>query len=103
MKKMDIWKGDTVEVRKPIVSSNPDEVLFLNASRSGIFVKEAEHNTYLKKGDSVGKVIDPLNGRILENVVSPEDGLLFTIREYPVVDEGSLMARILKTNGKQGD
>lgn len=103
MKKMDIWNGDTVEVRKPIVSSNPDEVLFLNASRSGIFVKEAEHNTYLKKGESVGKVIDPLNGRILEDVVSPEDGLLFTIREYPVVDEGSLMARILKTNGKQGD
>lgn len=98
MKNMGIWTGDTISVRTPIVSSNPDEVLFLNASRSGIFIKDAQHNTYLKKGDSVGKVIDPLNGTILEDVTSPEDGLLFTIREYPVVDEGSLMARILKTD-----
>lgn len=98
MKNMGIWTGDTISVRTPIVSSDPDEVLFLNASRSGIFIKDARHNTCLKKGDSVGKVIDPLNGTILENVTSPEDGLLFTIREYPVVDEGSLMARILKTD-----
>lgn len=97
MKNMGIWTGDTISVRTPILSSDPDEVLFLNASRSGIFIQDALHNTYLKKGDSVGKVVDPLNGTILENVVSPEDGLLFTIREYPVVDEGSLMARILKT------
>lgn len=97
MKNMGIWTGDTISVKTPILSSDPDEVLFLNASRSGIFIQDALHNTYLKKGDSVGKVIDPLNGTILENVVSPEDGLLFTIREYPVVDEGSLMARILKT------
>ena len=25
-----------------------------------------------------------------------KSGLLFTIREYPVVDEGSLLARIIK-------
>ncbi|MDO4314083.1 MAG: M14 family metallopeptidase [Eubacteriales bacterium] len=103
MKKLDIWSGETMPVREPIVSSDSDEVLFLNAARSGIFVKEAEHNTYLKKGDSVGKVIDPLTGTILEDVVSPEDGLLFTIREYPVVDEGSLMARILKIQERQGE
>ena len=66
-------------------------------------MQEARHNTYLKKGDSIGKVIDPLEGTVLEDVVSPEDGLLFTIREYPVVDEGSLMARILRTKERQED
>ena len=103
MKDLDIWSGETGEVRESIVSSNPEEVMFLNASRSGIFVKEAEYNTYLKKGDSVGKVVDPLTGTVLEDVVSPEDGLLFTIREYPVVDEGSLMARILKTGERKAE
>ena len=103
MKDLDIWSGETGEVREAIVSSNPEEVMFLNASRSGIFVKEAEYNTYLKKGDSVGKVVDPLTGTVLEDVVSPEDGLLFTIREYPVVDEGSLMARILKTGERKAE
>ena len=102
MKSEGIWKGETAPARKPIVSSDPDEVLFLNASCAGIFIQDAVHNTYLKKGDSIGKVVDPLQGNILEDVVSPADGLLFTIREYPVVDEGSLMARILKTKkGKE--
>ena len=103
MKKLGIWQGEVKPVRKPIISSDPDEVFFLNASRSGIFIQEARHNTYLKKGQSVGKVIDPLNGTVLEDVVSPEDGLLFTIREYPVVDEGSLMARILRRTEKEAD
>ena len=103
MKTLGIWQGEVGEIRKPVVSADPEEVFFLNASRSGIFVQEARHNTYLKKGDSIGKVIDPLEGTVLEDVVSPEDGLLFTIREYPVVDEGSLMARILRTKERQED
>lgn len=103
MKELDIWSGEISGLREPIVSSDPDEVLFLNASRSGIFIQEARHNTWLKKGESVGKVVDPLNGTVLEDVISPEDGLLFTIREYPVVDEGSLMARILRSGERQGD
>lgn len=101
MKMLDIWSGEVPEVREPIISTDPDDVVFLNASRSGIFIQDASHNTWLKKGDSVGKVVDPLTGTVLEDVVSPEDGLLFTIREYPVVDEGSLMARILKKSERQ--
>lgn len=101
MREMDIWQGEKTEVREPIVSADPEEVLFLNAGHSGIFIQEAKHNTWLKKGESVGKVVNPLDGTVLEDVVSPEDGLLFTIREYPVVDEGSLMARILRRNLKE--
>lgn len=97
MKELGIWRGKVAPVRTPLVSSAPDDVYFLNSEASGVFIQEARHNTYLKKGDSVGKVVDPLHGTVLEDVVSPVDGLLFTIREYPIVDEGSLMARILKT------
>ncbi len=103
MHELDIWSEPVTDLRDPIISSDPDEVAFLNASRSGIFIQEARHNTWLKKGDSVGKVVDPLHGTILEDVISPVDGLLFTIREYPVVDEGSLMARILRSRERQGE
>ena len=41
---------------------------------------------------------DPLTGEILQTLRSPSDGLLFTLREYPVVYEGSLIARILDEN-----
>ena len=37
-----------------------------------------------------------MTGEVLVKVESPCDGLVFTLREYPVVDEGSLIARILR-------
>ena len=50
----------------------------------------------LADNDLVGNIIDPLRGAILDEILSPVDGILFTIREYPVVDEGSLIGRLLR-------
>ena len=49
----------------------------------------------IKKGDSMGEILNPLTGKIEEKVISPCDGIIFTLREYPVVYEGSLIARVL--------
>ncbi|MGN0406593.1 MAG: succinylglutamate desuccinylase/aspartoacylase family protein, partial [Bariatricus sp.] len=98
MKELDIWTGPVNDVREPIVSETPDEVDFLNAPFSGIFVKTRSHGGFVRKGDEIGQIVDPLQGILLGSVISPSDGWLFTVREYPVVDEGSLMARILNTN-----
>ena len=35
-------------------------------------------------------------------VRSPVDGVLFTLREYPIVYEGSLMARIMEADVPKG-
>lgn len=48
-----------------------------------------------KKGDPIGDIVEPLTGKILHHIDSPVDGEVFTLREYPVVYEGSLIARIL--------
>lgn len=96
MKELGIWQGDTIEVRKPIVSKNPEDVSYLNASVGGLFIQKVKHWEKLKKGDLIGQIIDPLRGTILDDVVSPVDGILFTIREYPIVDEGSLVGRLLR-------
>ena len=96
MHEMGIWQGETQPVRKPILSEDPEDVSFLNATHGGIFVPSVKHWEVLKKGDLVGNIIDPLRGGILDEIVSPVDGILFTIREYPVVDEGSLIGRLLR-------
>lgn len=95
MRDMGIWEGDTIDVRKPIISSNPKEVSFINAPVSGIFLPCVKHCDRVKKGDVVGDIADPLRGEILSSVYAADDGMVFTIREYPVVTEGSLIARIL--------
>lgn len=96
MKELGIWSGDTIVPRDPIISEDPTDVSYLNASCSGVFVQEAKHWENLKKGDLIGKIIDPLEGKILDYVTAPVDGILFTIREYPIVDEGSLVGRLLR-------
>ena len=96
MKEMGIWTGDVTEVREPVISKDPDDVCFLNASSSGLFIPEVKHGARLKQGDLIGKIVDPLCGSVLDEVRAPIGGMLFTIRDYPIVDEGSLMGRILR-------
>ncbi len=94
MSDMGIWKGEAPEVREPIISRD-EKVSFVNANESGVFLPTAKHSEKISEGDEIGKIINPLTGEVLETLVSSVNGLLFTIREYPIVYEGSLIARIL--------
>ncbi|MCD8154109.1 MAG: M14 family metallopeptidase [Clostridiales bacterium] len=96
MHEMGMWSGPVDAPRKPMIADRDDAVLFLNAPVAGVFISQARHGDRLKKGSPVGVIVDPLEGSILERMKAPEDGILFTIREYPVVNEGSLIARILR-------
>lgn len=96
MKEMGIWGGKTTEVRKPIISKNPEDVHFLNASTGGLFVPSVQHWQKLSKGQLIGQIFDPLSGKVLDDIYSPVNGILFTIRDYPIVDEGSLIGRLLR-------
>lgn len=96
METLGMWKGKTPIPRKPIISKDPEDVSYLNARVGGLFIQKVKHWEKLKKGDLIGQIINPLSGKVLDNVLSPVDGILFTIREYPVVDEGSLIGRLLR-------
>jgi len=100
MKDLGIWQGDVIEPKHPIISTD-GEVHYLNAGYAGVFIPTVEHWTSVKKGSKIGEIIDPLNGVIREEIFSDCDGVLFTLREYPVVSEGSLLGRILERNGEQ--
>ena len=96
MGKLGIWEGETKESRQPIVSKDPEDVSYLNATVGGLFVPKVHHWKELSQGDVIGEIINPLSGKVLDEVTSPVDGILFTIREYPIVDEGSLVGRLLR-------
>lgn len=94
MKAMGIWTGEVKEVKDPIISTD-GEVGFVNADASGIFVPCVDHWEGIKKGEHMGDIINPLTGKVEHKVEAPCDGMIFTLREYPVVYTGSLIARIL--------
>lgn len=101
MKDMGMWKGETKQVRSPMIAREAEDVCFLNAPVAGIFISSAEHGEFLEKGEEIGVILDPLRGQILGRMKAPDAGILFTRREYPVVDEGSLIARILKGDNRE--
>lgn len=97
MKELGIWLGETKEVRRPIVSDQEDGVYYFNAPQTGIFLPDARHWEMLETGALLGKIVEPISGEVLSEIRTPHQGILFTIREYPVVEAGSLLGRLLVT------
>ena len=95
MKELGMWSGETAPVREPIVSEGR-EVGFVNSDAAGIFVPCADFGDTVSKGDHIGDVVDPLTSKVVEKVEAVCGGMIFTLREYPVVYGGSLLARILQ-------
>ncbi len=94
MKKLGIWNGPVIEPKKPIISED-GKVFFINAGRSGVFLPAVDHWMNVNKGDRIGDIINPLTGELCERITAETDGVVFTLREYPIVSQGSLIARIL--------
>ena len=67
----------------------------LNAEVSGLFdAQPVACGGLVKAGELLGLIVSPFEGRTLAEVRSPAAGLLVTLRHYPLVYEGALLARI---------
>ncbi len=95
MKNEGMWTGEVKPVKEPIVSADRS-VSFINAESAGVFVPEKRHSSMVSRGDVIGRIVNPFDGTVIEECKSPVHGLLFTLREYPIVSVGSLIARILE-------
>lgn len=94
MSEMGIWLGETTNVSHPIISTDGN-VSIIYAEETGIFMPAIKHWAGISKGDHIGDIINPLYGTVEKQILSPCNGVVFTLREYPVVYQGSLIARIL--------
>jgi len=73
----------------------PDEEISLRTSTAGMFLKEVKVGSHLKKGQKIGEVRDIYSGKRLEELTAPEEGLLITLRQYPIVYEKEPIAVLL--------
>ncbi|WP_066715673.1 M14 family metallopeptidase [Clostridium sp. Marseille-P299] len=95
MKELGIWQGDVITPKEPTISTDKDKVSLIHAEASGIFLPSVEHWMGIRKGEMVGEIVNSLSGKVEQQILAPCDGMVFTLREYPVVYKGSLIARIL--------
>jgi len=95
MHAMGVWAEapGNISVSAPTVSVG-NQVNFINADASGVFLTEIKNNMIVEKGEKIGEIVSPLTGEILQPVEATTRGLLFTLRAYPIVYQGSLLARI---------
>ncbi len=98
MSELGIWKEKVEPTHIPVLSNDEkgQDVYYLNAEVSGIFMKQITHGSMVEQDECIGMIVNPLTGELLSEVKAPGSGWLFTIREYPIVDEGSLLGRILR-------
>lgn len=100
MRTLGIWNApdkDAEEITPhETLNSLERKVHFLNARASGIFVPRVEHCAIMEKGEEIGRILDPLEGIVRDHIAAPCSGLVFTLREYPVVYTGSLIARMIE-------
>lgn len=94
LRHMGMWEGHVGSVQEPAISTD-GEVEFIRSKEVGVFLPAIAHNHYVKKGDKLGEIVSPLEGETLDEIIAQKGGLVFTLREYPLVREGSLLARIL--------
>ena len=94
MSELGIWCGEQEDVSHPMVSTD-GSVKVIHSGAGGIFIPVVEHNIWLQKGAVIGEIVSPISGTVEQEISAPADGLLFSLREYPIVYEGSVIARIL--------
>ncbi len=95
MHEMGIWIGPVNPVREPAISAD-GKLELIRAGHAGIFVPCVAHKHYVKEGELIGELIDSLTGTVKQRIAAKKPGLVFTLREYPFVYEGALLARILQ-------
>ncbi|MGI6006843.1 MAG: M14 family metallopeptidase [Ruminococcus sp.] len=94
MKELGIWEGPVKKCESPTVSTDR-QIGYVNAEQEGIYIPSVKIGEQVSGGQVLGKILDPLSGEIRQAVTASIDGMLFTMREYPVVYSGSLLGRIL--------
>lgn len=97
MKAMGMWTGtaQAPETDGELLCIRDDVNLCRVTCRfPGMYVPENCIGLEVKKGHKLGIIIDALRGEMLEEIISPADGLVFSQRSYSVVYPGTELARL---------
>ena len=88
-----VWTGPLPVVRMPQTGTDR-EVSYLHAEAAGMFVPCVAFGKEVEKGQLIGRILDCGSATVLQELRVPAQGLLFTLRAYPLVYPGNLIARV---------
>ena len=101
MRELEVFEGEVSPTKKTVtVKKNDVEVIHCNTR--GIFIPKIQIGSFVRENQVLGCIVRPILGAELEEVKSSCDGMIFSLREYPAVCEGELLARICKAERPAG-
>jgi hypothetical protein len=92
MKRMEIIEGETYTSKKVQILQTGD---YVYASTNGLYFSYSEDGDDIEKGQLLGEIFD-LNGKVLEKIRAPSDGIIFLKMFNPVKLVGDLIYKCLK-------
>lgn len=74
-----------------------DEASFLNVRthEAGLFMPEIGPWSMVKKGELIGRIIDPYTTALRETLTMPADGRIFFVRHSPLISSDTIAFRII--------
>lgn len=72
-----------------------DDMHTVSANHAGIYIRESKAGERVRKGDVLARILNPYDGRVLEEVRSPIDGTVFFSHHRPLVLQNALLYRIM--------
>ena len=101
MSELGMWDGDRARIKKPQLA-DINRIELVTNNEPGIFMPDVKIGQRIEKDQQIGEIVSSIEGKVLEKIYAHAAGRLYTIREYPLVYKGSLLARII-TDEKGGE
>lgn len=73
-----------------------EELLNIKCDTAGIFRRKTEPGEEIHVGQLVAEILDPLEGHVITQILSPVDGIVFFAHHDPLVMENSVVFKIIK-------
>lgn len=103
MSYMGIWQGEVKQKKKRPLVAYDSQVSYINSESSGIFIPNIKIHDKVQAGMKIGSVVDVLTGSVQEVIIAPRKGIVSAMREYPAIEVGSLLCRIVGTGSDKND
>lgn len=74
-----------------------DDLASVSAHHAGIYVRRKRAGDMVKAGDVLATILHPYDGRVLQEVRSNDDGIIFFSHHRPLVLQNALLYRIVRS------
>lgn len=73
-----------------------DDLLSVKTTKGGIYRRLKNPGDGVERGDILGEIIHPYEGVVMEQIVSPTDGIIFFAHTSPMLMENAVVYKIIR-------